>query len=89
MSLFFYQFWDVVYGFKVLTILPFFLAYVRIRDKTLDPDFKETYLRDMIYSNLEIQKLFKDDTIHVMDYDCEYDTTVDIHKFPEFTNPTW
>lgn len=48
-SLFFYQFSDLAFGFKVLSILPWFLFYVRLRDKTLDPDFKETYLRDMIY----------------------------------------
>jgi len=40
---------DLTFGFKLLSILPWFLLYVRIRDKTLDPDFKETYLRDMLY----------------------------------------
>ena len=89
MSLFFYQFWDTVLGFKVLTILPLLLAYVRIRDKTLDPDFKETYLRDMLYSHQEVAALFKDDTIHVLDYDCEYDKDIDMEKFPEFRNQTW
>lgn len=48
-SVFFYQFSELAFGFKFLAILPWFLLYVRIRDKTLDPDFKETYLRDMIY----------------------------------------
>lgn len=72
-SLFFYQFWDIALGFKTLAILPWFLLYVRVRDRTLDPDFKETYLRDMIYQNPEITKLFNEDTIHVLDYDCEYD----------------
>ncbi len=43
----------------------------------------------MIYSNVEIQKLFKDETIHVLDYDCEYDTTIDYEKFPEYKNTTW
>lgn len=46
------------------------MFYVRLRDKTLDPDFKETYLREMIYNNPEISKLFKEETIHVLDYDC-------------------
>ena len=41
-SLFFYQFSDITVGFKILTVLPWMLSYTRIRDKTLDPDFKET-----------------------------------------------
>jgi hypothetical protein len=47
------------------------LSYTRIRDKTLDPDFKETYLRDMIYNVPEVTKYFNEETIHVLDYDCE------------------
>jgi len=79
----------VSFGFKVLTCLPLVLAYVRVRDKTLDPDFKETYLRDMIYSNPEISELFNDQTIHVLDYDCEYDMEIDTEKFPEYKNTMW
>jgi len=48
-SLFGYMFSDLATGFKGLMYLPWLLLYVRIRDKTLDPDFKETYLRDMLY----------------------------------------
>jgi hypothetical protein len=29
-------------GFKILTVLPWMLFWVRGRDKTFDPDFKET-----------------------------------------------
>jgi hypothetical protein len=57
----------------MMTILPWILAYVRVRDRTLDPDMKETYLRDMLYQNEEITKYFNEETIHVMDYDFEYD----------------
>lgn len=32
-----------------MTVLPLVLGYVRVRDRGLDPDIKETYLRDMIY----------------------------------------
>lgn len=32
-----------------MTFLPWALLYVRVRDRCLDPDMKETYLRDMIY----------------------------------------
>jgi hypothetical protein len=89
-SLFFYQFWDLAFGFKVLTILPWALFYTRARDKTLDPDLKETYLRDMIYKNPEIAALFNEETIHVLDYDLEYDKGLpDAQKFPEYNNKTW
>jgi hypothetical protein len=59
-SLFFYQFWHLGMGFKAFTILPAMMFYTRLRDKTLDPDFKETYLREMIYTNPEITKLFNE-----------------------------
>jgi len=55
-------------GFKILTVLPWILFWVRGRDKTFDPDFKETFLRDMIYKVPEITKYFNEETIHVLDY---------------------
>jgi len=46
-----------------------------------------SYLRDIIYRNAEITKLFNEDTIHVLDYDCEYTKGYpDAEKFPEFNN---
>lgn len=80
-------FWDLNFGFKVLTILPMAILYTRTRDKTFDPDMKETYLREMIYNNEEIKKHFADETIHVMDYDFEYEKGLPCaEKFPEFDN---
>jgi hypothetical protein len=38
-----YIFNDVTFGFQVWQWLFFFSIYVRIRDKTQDPDMKETY----------------------------------------------
>lgn len=58
-SLFFYQFWDLDIGFKAMTIFPWMFFWTRIRDKTIDPDMKETYLRDIIHGNQEINELFK------------------------------
>lgn len=43
----------------------------------------------MIYKVPEINELFKEETIHVMDYDCEYDTEIDVVKFPEYRNKVW
>jgi len=69
----------------MLSAIPWFILYVRIRDRTLDPDFKETYLRDMLYQNKEITKLFNEETIHILDYNCEYDKGIpDLNKFPEY-----
>merc|ERR1712048_1293346 len=63
------------------------IMYVRIRDKCMDPDLKETHLREMLYQNEEISKLFAEETIHVMDYDLEYvPGFMDTKKFPEYNN---
>ena len=44
----------------------------------------------MIYSNPEISKLFSEETIHVLSYDCEYDEGYPCEKkFPEFKNKLW
>lgn len=87
LSLFFYQFWDLALGFKGLTILPWMLFWTRIRDRTLDPDINEVHLRDIIHHNAELGALFKPETIHLLDYDLEYDTGFpDEKKFPEFKN---
>lgn len=41
----------------------------------------------MIYNHPEIKKYFKDSTIHVMDYDLEWDKGFPCEKeFPEFNN---
>lgn len=39
------------------------MFYVRARDKVGDPDFKETFLRDILYKNKEITELFNEETI--------------------------
>merc|ERR1712048_1000759 len=80
-------FWDLGLGFKMLTLIPMVTAYVRIRDKTIDPDIKETYLREMIHTNEEISQHFSEDTIHVLDYDLEWEKGFPCaEKFPEFNN---
>lgn len=37
-----YQFWGLALGFKLLTVIPLAVLYTRIRDRTIDPDLKET-----------------------------------------------
>ena len=41
----------------------------------------------MIYTHPEVAKYFKDSSIHVLDYDCEWDKGFPCEKeFPEFQN---
>ena len=90
MSFFFSHFWDAAFGFKMMTILPIALFYTRMRDRCQDPDIKETFLRDMIHQNPELAELFKPESIHVLDYDLEYDEGIPCsQKFPEFENKLW
>ncbi len=87
LSLFFYQFWDLAVGFKALTVLPMMLFWTRIRDKTGDVDINEVHLRDIIHQTPELGELFKPESIHLMDYDMEYDAGFPCEKkFPEFKN---
>ena len=63
------------------------LFWTRIRDKTGDPDINEVHLRDIIHQNPEIGELFKPESIHLLDYDMEYDSGYPCEtKFPEFKN---
>ena len=49
-----------------------------------------SYLRDMIYQNSTITKYFNEETIHVLDYNMEYDVGVPcLEKFPEYNNKVW
>ena len=43
----------------------------------------------MIYNVPEVTEYFNEETIHVLDYQCEYDTEIDTEKFPEFNNKIW
>lgn len=80
-------FWDLNVGFKAFTLIPLAVLYTRVRDKTQDPDMKETYLREMMYTNAEISKYFSDETIHVMDYEFDYVKGFpETDKFPEQNN---
>lgn len=44
----------------------------------------------MIHKNPEISELFKAETIHILDYDFEYEEGYpDEAKFPEYQNKLW
>lgn len=43
-----------------------------------------------MYNNEEISELFNEETIHVLDYDMEYDTEIpSAEEFPEYENKIW
>jgi hypothetical protein len=89
-SLFFYQYYELSVGFKMLTFFPLFIFYTRLRDKCIDPDIKEMWLRDFVHQNPELGKLFKPESIHVLDHDIEWDQGYPCEKkFPEFKNQFW
>ena len=89
-SLFFYQFYELSVGFKMLTFFPLFIFYTRLRDKCIDPDIKEMWLRDFVHQNPELSKLFKPESIHVLDHDIEWDQGYPCEKkFPEFKYKFW
>ena len=86
-SLFFYQFSNLNLGFAVYTFVPMMWFYTRMRDRSLDPDLKETYLLDTLFSHAEISKYFSVDSTHIIDYDLEFDKGFPSEeKFPEFKN---
>ena len=41
----------------------------------------------MLWNHKELSQYFSEETVHVLDYDCEYDRGYqDAEKFPEFQN---
>ena len=82
-SLFFYQFYELSAGFKILTFFPLAMFYTRLRDKCIDPDIKEMWIRDMVHQNAELGKLFKPESIHILNHDIEWDAGYPCEKkFP-------
>jgi hypothetical protein len=73
-------------GFRALQIFCIANLWGRWRNKSVDPEIEETYLRAMLEENKRISELFKVETMHVLDYDCEYQTACDTEEFPEFNN---
>lgn len=74
------------FSFTLLQLAAFCSFWVRWRDKSADPEIEETILRGIIHDNARIQELFAIETMHVLDYDCEYQPFPDAVEFPEFNN---
>lgn len=84
---FFFQFFPLNIGFKIMTIMPLTILWTRIREKIKDPKPEETYLREMLHSNEVISKLFSVETMQILDHSIEYtEGFPDEEEFPEFKN---
>lgn len=47
-------------------------------------------MRDILYANEEITKYFNEESIHVLDYDLEFEKGyLDPEVFPEYKNKFW
>ena len=66
------QFFPLGLGFKMMTAIPAFMLWTRIRNKTRDPELQETYLLDMIHSNPVIAKYFSVETTQVLDFHADF-----------------
>jgi len=73
-------------AFRILQLAAVGAFMVRWRDRSQDPEIEETFLRTIIHENPRIQELFAVETMHVLDYDCEYAEFPDAEEFPEFEN---
>lgn len=73
-----------MFGFMQLTTLG--ALWIRWRDRTADPEIEETYLRAMLEANPRISQLFNVNTMHVLDFDCEFQPFPETDEFPEFEN---
>ena len=71
---------------QILQMTTLVAFWVRWRDRSSDPEIEETFLRTIIHDNPRIQELFSVETMHVLDYDCEYQPFPDSEEFPEFNN---
>lgn len=86
-SVFFLQFWPLGLGFKMLALLPLGTLYCRVKDRSADPVFPETYLRDMIHNNPQLKQLFKVESMTTLDFEFEYIKGFpSAEEFPEFEN---
>lgn len=86
-SLFMLQFWPLGLGFKGLALVPLGTLFCRIKDKSMDPIFPETYLRDMIQHHPQLKKHFAVETMTTLDFEFEWMRGFqDPAEFPEFQN---
>lgn len=73
-------------AFTILQLTSITAIWIRWRDRSADPEIEETFLRAIIDDNERIQELFSVETMHVMDFECEYQPFPDDLEFPEFNN---
>lgn len=79
-------YYHAAFGFKLMTWTTLMCFYTRLRDKTADPDIEETHFRALLEENPRINELFQVETMHVLDFDCEFLPMPDAEEFPEVKN---
>ena len=86
-TMFFLQFWDLHLGFKGFSMMLLLSMITRARDRVMDPQCPETYLREMIHKNEALKKYFAVETMQTMDFDFQYIPGYpNMEEFPEFDN---
>lgn len=81
------NFWPLSFGFKVLTMVPAGTLFWRTKEKSSDPRFPETYLRDMIQFHPELSKHFHVETMTTLDFNFDWNYEYpDLAEFPEYDN---
>lgn len=82
-----FVFWPLDLSFKLMTIIPLAGLWMRVKNKVVDPEIEETYLRELLRQNPVVSKYFAEETTHLLDFDCEYIPGFpDAKEMPEFNN---
>ena len=82
----FTPYYHAALGFKLMTWTTLMGFYTRLRDKTADPEIEETQFRALLEEYPRINELFQVETMHVLDFDCEYMDMPCEEEFPEVKN---
>lgn len=80
-------FWPLDLSFKVMTLIPLCGLWIRVKGKVVDPEIEETYLRELLRQNMTISKYFSEETLHLLDFHCEYIPGFpNMEEMPEYKN---
>lgn len=79
--------WPLSFTFKLWSLVLLSGAWVRYKNKSLDPDLPETKFLEMIFTNPQIKKYFNNNSTVLLDFECDYQKGFpSAEEFPEFEN---
>lgn len=82
-----FVFWPLDISFKMMALIPLGGLWIRVKAKVVDPEIEETYLREMLKQNPTVSKYFADETLHLLDFHCEYIRGFrNLEEMPEYKN---